>query len=142
MKHTNKIIIILIIIIIFIIGFNLYQRYSIIKKINDAKNIIIIDSPKPYQKVQIPIFIKGKARGSFFFEATFPIRIEDENGNLITSGYVITKENWMSEDFVTFETYFDFDKGDLKRGFIIFEKANPSALKENKFEIKIPVYFE
>lgn len=142
MKYTNKIIVILIIIIIFIIGFNLYQRYSIINKINDAKDIIIIDSPKPYQKVQIPIFVKGKARGNFFFEGTFPIRIEDENGNLITTGNIMTKENWMSEDFVSFETYFNFDKKDLKRGFIIFEKANPSGLKENKFEIKIPVYFE
>ena len=142
MKYTNKIILILIIIIVSIFVFNIYERYLTIKKINDAKDIIIIDSPKPYQKVQVPIIIKGKAKGSFFFEGTFPIRIEDENGNLIVSDYIMTKENWMTENFVSFETYFYFEKGNLRKGFIIFEKANPSGLLENKFEIKIPLYFE
>lgn len=142
MKYTNKIILILIIIIVSIFVFNIYERYLTIKKINDAKDIIIIDSPKPYQKVQVPIIIKGKAKGSFFFEGTFPIRIEDENGNLIVSDYIMTKENWMTENFVYFETYFYFEKGNLRKGFIIFEKANPSGLLENKFEIRIPLYFE
>jgi hypothetical protein len=132
----------LIIIIVSIFVFNIYERYLTIKKINDAKDIIIIDSPKPYQKVQVPIIIKGKAKGSFFFEGTFPIRIEDENGNLIVSDYIMTKENWMTENFVYFETYFYFEKGNLRKGFIIFEKANPSGLLENKFEIRIPLYFE
>lgn len=142
MKYTNKIILILIIIIVSIFVFNIYERYLTIKKINDAKDIIIIDSPKPYQKVQVTIIIKGKAKGSFFFEGTFPIRIEDENGNLIVSDYIMTKENWMTENFVSFETHFYFEKGNLRKGFIIFEKANPSGLLENKFEIRIPLYFE
>jgi hypothetical protein len=142
LKYTNKIILILIIIIVSIFVFNIYERYLTIKKINDAKDIIIIDSPKPYQKVQVTIIIKGKAKGSFFFEGTFPIRIEDENGNLIVSDYIMTKENWMTENFVSFETHFYFEKGNLRKGFIIFEKANPSGLLENKFEIRIPLYFE
>lgn len=142
MKYTNKIIFILLIIIVFIVGYNLYSRYSIIKKINDAKDLIVIDTPKPFQKVQNPIYIKGKAKGFFFFEATFPVRIEDENGNIVKEFYIMTKENWMSEDFVSFETNLYIDDLKIKRCFIIFEKANPSGLKENKFEIKIPVYFE
>lgn len=142
MKYTNRIIFILLIIIILIVGYNFYTRYSIIKKINDAKDLIVIETPKPYQKVQNPIYIKGKAKGNFFFEATFPVRIEDENGNIVKNSYIMTKENWMSEDFVSFETKLYIDELKIKRGFIIFEKANPSGLKENKFEIKIPVYFE
>lgn len=142
MKYTNKIIFILLIIIILIVGYNFYTRYSIIKRINDAKDLIVIETPKPYQKVQNPIYIKGKVKGNFFFEATFPVRIEDENGNIVKNSYIMTKENWMSEDFVSFETTINIDELKIKRGFIIFEKANPSGLKENKFLIKIPVYFE
>ncbi|HPC57229.1 MAG TPA: Gmad2 immunoglobulin-like domain-containing protein [Caldisericia bacterium] len=142
MKHTNIVIVILIIIIISILALNFYQRYSITKKINDAKDLIVIESPEPYEKVQNPIHIKGKARGNFFFEATFPIRIEDENGNILTTGYVETKEDWMTDNFVSFETYLNFSKNDVKNGFIVFEKANPSGLEENKFEVKIPVYFQ
>jgi len=142
LKHTNIIIVILIIIIISILALNFYQRYSINKKINDAKDLIVIESPEPYQKVQNPIHIKGKARGNFFFEGTFPFRIEDEYGKIISEGYLETKENWMTEDFVSFETYVYLYKENVKRGFIVFEKANPSDLPENKFEIWIPVYFD
>ena len=141
MKYTNKIIIILIIIIFFIITFNLYQRYLVIKKINDAKDIIIIESPKAYEKVKNLLFVKGKARGYFFFEANFPIRIEDENGNVILKDYVETSENWMTNDFVYFEKYLDIRNISIKKGFIIVEKANPSGDVEHKFEIKIPLYF-
>jgi len=142
LKHTNIVIVILIIIIISILALNFYQRYSITKKINEAKDLIVIESPEPYEKVQNPIHIKGKARGNFFFEAIFPIRIEDENGNVLTTGYVETKEDWMTDNFVSFETFFNFSKNDVKNGFIVFEKANPSGLEENKFEVKIPVYFQ
>lgn len=141
MRYTNKIIFILIILIILLFAFNFYQRYLTLKKIKDAENLIIIESPKPYEKVSNPLLIKGKARGYFFFEATFPIKIVDESGNILMSDFIETKEDWMTENFVSFEKYLNLDFGNIKRGFIIFEKANPSGLKENQFEISIPVYF-
>lgn len=141
MRYTKKIILILIILIILIFVFNFYQRYLTLKKIKDAKNLIIIESPKPYEKIESPLLIKGKARGQFFFEATFPIKIVDENGNVLQKDYIETIEEWMTENFVSFEKSIKLDFGNIKRGFIIFEKANPSDLKENQFEISIPVYF-
>lgn len=60
----------------------------------------------------------------------------------MTTGYVGTKENWMTDNFVSFETYLNFSKNDVKNGFIAFEKANPSDLEENRFEVKIPIYFQ
>lgn len=141
MKYTNKIIFILIILIILIFAFNFYQRYLTLKKIKDAENLIVIEYPKPYEKVENPLLIRGKARGYFFFEATFPIKIVDENGNVLKRDFIETKENWMTENFVSFEKYIKVDFGNVKRGFIILEKANPSGLKENQFELSIPVYF-
>lgn len=141
MKYTNKIIFILIILIILIFAFNFYQRYLTLKRIKDAENLIVIEYPKPYEKLENPLLIRGKARGYFFFEAAFPIKIVDENGNVLMEDYIETKENWMTENFVSFEKYINLNFGKIKRGFIIFEKANPSGLKENQFEISIPVYF-
>lgn len=142
MKYTNKIIFILIIIIILIFVFNFYQRSITLKKIKDAENLIVIEYPEPYGKVKSPVLIKGKARGYFFFEANFPIKIIDENGNVLVSDYIDTKENWMTENFVFFEKYINVNFGKTKRGFIVFERANPSGLKENEFLLYLPVYFE
>ncbi|MCX8094944.1 MAG: Gmad2 immunoglobulin-like domain-containing protein [Caldisericia bacterium] len=141
MKYTNKIILILIIIIILIFVLNFYQRYLTLKKIKDAENLIMVEKPKPYEKIQNPVLIKGKAKGYFFFEATFPIKIIDENGNVLLTDYIETKDNWMTENFVSFEKYININFGKTKRGFIVFERANPSGLKENQFELYIPVYF-
>lgn len=41
---------------------------------------VIVFSPQPNQVIESPLMVEGEAKGYWFFEASFPIRILDEQG--------------------------------------------------------------
>lgn len=49
----------------------------------EVKDLITISSPRPNQTISSPLNISGKARGTWFFEASFPIKLVGENGKTI-----------------------------------------------------------
>lgn len=109
--------------------------------LSENENIIRVETPRPNEKIVSPLFVKGEARGYWFFEASFPIKLVDENNNVLAIGIAQAKEDWMTENFVPFETKIEFSKPTAKKGFLILEKDNPSGLPENSKEIKIPINF-
>ncbi|MFC1629852.1 Gmad2 immunoglobulin-like domain-containing protein [Patescibacteria group bacterium] len=104
-------------------------------------DIIRTDTPRPNELVQSPLEIKGEARGYWFFEADFPIRLLDGNNNVIARGIGQAKGEWMTEDFVQFTTMLDFQAPATKKGTLILDRDNPSDLPENADELRIPVRF-
>ena len=70
---------------------------------------IAIDEPRPNARVTSPLWIRGEAVGNWFFEADFPVRLEDEEGNLISEGFAATEDDWMTEDFVSYSVKLEFD---------------------------------
>jgi hypothetical protein len=106
------------------------------------EDLIIVENPKAGEEISSPLFISGKARGFWFFEASFPIELVDENNNLISQSIVQAKGEWMTEDFVPFETLLNFSNPKTEKGFLIFRKDNPSGLKEHDDELKVPVVFK
>ena len=109
---------------------------------NDMSDLIIVDNPAPGQAVSSPLTITGKARGTWYFEADFPIKLFDANGNLIASHYGQAQGEWMTEDFVPFIAEIIFENPGTETGTIVLEKDNPSGLEENDAKIEIPVRFE
>ncbi|MFH1551467.1 MAG: Gmad2 immunoglobulin-like domain-containing protein, partial [bacterium] len=105
-------------------------------------DLIRVNNPRPNQIIQSPILIEGEARGYWFFEATFPIKLINENGEVIVQYYAQTKDDWMTEDFVSFEVELDFEIINTQKGTLILEKSNPSDLPENYDELRIPVILE
>jgi len=114
---------------------------ELIDKVNSKKDLITVNHPQPYSQVSSPLTVLGKARGYWFFEGDFPIRIEDEKGNLMAKGFASTNEDWMTEDFISFEGRLEFDSL-TESGFLVLERDNPSGLEENDDELKIPVKFK
>lgn len=53
----------------------------------EKDNFIRIASPRPNEVVASPLQVRGVARGSWFFEASFPIELRDANGNVLVSHY-------------------------------------------------------
>ncbi len=104
---------------------------------------IIVSSPEPDQKISSPLKVSGIAKGGWFFEAGFPVRLLDTEGNLLASASARAQGEWMTENFVPFEAELIFDsKGKSNdRGFLILERANPSNLPENSEQISVPVEF-
>lgn len=103
------------------------------------EDLIKIVSPQANEKVSSPILIKGEARGIWFFEASFPVKLYDENNNLIAQSHATAKSDWMTENFVPFEANLDFSVDQEQKGTLVLEKDNPSDLPEHSDEIRIPI---
>lgn len=105
-------------------------------------DLIKLTNPRPNQEVESPLFVKGEARGNWFFEASFPVKIFDDNNFLLGTATVQALSDWMTEDFVEFNATFPFAAPSTSKGRVVFEKDNPSGLPENADELVVPVYFE
>lgn len=103
---------------------------------------IIIESPRPNLTVSSPLKISGEAVGFWFFEASFPVKLVDDNGSILSTGIATAKGEWMTENFVGFESTLTFEKPTSQTGKLILQKDNPSGLAENDAELIVPVRFE
>lgn len=102
---------------------------------------IKVTKPTPNQVLENPLIIEGEATGTWFFEATFPVKLLDANGNIVATHFAQAQGEWMTEDFVPFKAQIEFKKPDTDTGILILEKDNPSGLPENAAKIEIPVRF-
>jgi hypothetical protein len=113
-----------------------------IGNILDKINLIKVTAPRPNQEVESPLIIEGEARGFWYFEASFPIKIFDGNGKLLGSTIAQAKSEWMTENFVPFSAELDFSFPATELGALVLEKDNPSGLPENSDDLRFPVYFQ
>lgn len=107
-------------------------------------DLIRLDTPLWNQVIKSPLTIKGVARGSWFFEASFPVILTNWDGLIIAQGIAKTKSNWMTSDFVPFEASLTFSvdkKAYSNKGTLILKKDNPSDLPKNDNTLEIPVIF-
>jgi len=107
---------------------------------NDYSDLIKIENLKNNQAIKSSFVLNGQARGSWYFEASFPVKVVDLQENIICETFAIAKDNWMTESFVPFEAILNFEIA--KNSFpaiLILKKDNPSGLSENDKEIRIPV---
>ncbi|MDO8619793.1 MAG: Gmad2 immunoglobulin-like domain-containing protein [bacterium] len=113
----------------------------------EKDDLIRIAEPRPNTVVTSPLTISGVARGSWFFEASFPIVVVDFDGAIIGEGYATTNDaEWMTTKFVPFSGTVTFDVAKIQggysnRGALILKKANPSDLSEHDDALEIPVRF-
>jgi hypothetical protein len=108
-------------------------------------DLIVVNFPKRDTPISSPITISGKARGYWFFEASFPISIVDWDGRIIGEGIATADGEWMTEDFVPFTATITYDLPEdtpYRRGAIILQKDNPSGLPENDNALEIPITFK
>lgn len=103
---------------------------------------IRVTTPRPGMAVTSPLRVTGEARGSWFFEASFPVRLLDADGREIALVPAQAQGEWMTENFVPFEAVLEFSPpASGTRGILVLEKDNPSALPENADELRIPLRF-
>lgn len=109
---------------------------------NDKSNLIRVSNPKPNQEITSPLVITGEARGTWYFEASFPIVLVDWDGLIIAEGHAEAQSNWMTQDFVPFQATLTFKAPTYKNyGALILRKDNPSGLPEHDNALEIPVLF-
>ena len=109
-----------------------------------SDNLIVIDTPKSYQKITSPVTVTGKARGNWFFEASFPITVVNWDGLIIGEGIATANGEWMTTEFVPFTAQISYSFATdtpYDRGAIILKKDNPSGLPEYDDAREIPIIF-
>lgn len=103
---------------------------------------ISVSSPAAGSLVKSPLVIRGKARGTWYFEGSFPVLLVAENGMPLVSGVATAEGEWMTEDFVPFAATLEFAvPAGVTKGSLILSRDNPSGLPEHDAKIMIPVKF-
>lgn len=115
----------------------------------EKMDLITLTTPRPNQRIQSPLVIKGQARGNWFFEASFPVFLVDWDGRIIAQGIATAKPaeggTWMTTEFVPFEAELEFAIGKdaySNRGSLILKKDNPSGLPKNDDVLEIPIVLD
>lgn len=109
---------------------------------SSKSDLIQVTSPQPNQLITNPLTITGKARGTWFFEASFPVALVDWDGKIIAQGVAQAQSDWMTSEFVPFTATLSFkaeEKAYSNKGALILKKDNPSGLPVNDDALEIPV---
>lgn len=109
----------------------------------EKRNLIEPISIRPGDAVSSPLTITGRARGTWYFEASFPVRLKDGSGKEIAVVPAQAQEEWMTTEFVPFRVTLTFaPQPSGSRGTLVFQKDNPSDLRELDDSLEFPVVFE
>ncbi len=103
---------------------------------------IIVVRPTEDSVVSSPLVVTGEAVGTWYFEASFPVRLLDGNGEELAVKPAQAQGEWMTNSLVPFSVSLDFEKPSTDTGILVLEKDNPSGLPEFDASIKIPVRFK
>lgn len=101
---------------------------------------IRVEMPQANTKIASPLVVRGTARGTWYFEASFPVKLLDEKGNVIAQVPAQAEGEWMTENFVPFEATLTFTATSGK-GTLVLERDNPSGLPQNDAQVRIPVWW-
>lgn len=98
-----------------------------------------LTKPSAKEIVKSPLTVEGEARGFWFFEASFPIRVLDANGKELGAGHAEALGDWMTTEFVPFRGVVEFKTPTTDGGTLVLEKDNPSGLPEHAAEVRYPI---
>jgi hypothetical protein len=109
-------------------------------------DLIVVTSPLPNAIISsTTITITGKARGNWFFEASFPIEVfGDPAEGLLGNGIAQAQSDWMTTDFVPFTATVKLHPTIQTPGetlHIILMNDNPSGDPAKQKRLDLPVQF-
>lgn len=110
--------------------------------VNASADLIQVELPYPGAVTGKEFTIIGKARGYWFFEASFPVELRTLDGNILGGGVATAQGDWMTEDFVNFTAEMQTPSAFIGPAILILRKDNPSGLPENDASISFPITVE
>ena len=102
---------------------------------------LTVTEPLADDVVTSPLAIAGEAMGPWYFEASFPIKLVDEDGGVLAESSSAADGEWTTEEMVPFTASLDFDAAGAEFGYLLFGQANPSGLPDGEEWVKLPVRF-
>lgn len=107
---------------------------------NQDKTLAVIEELKANSVISSPLVVKGEAPGAWYFEASFPVKLLDDKGNVIVTAPAYAQSDSLTTDFVPYKTLLEFTTT-ATSGYLVLTNDNPSGLIENELSVKIPVTF-
>jgi len=104
-----------------------------------SANDIVIASPDPGETVGSIVDVSGRARGYWYFEASFPLEIVNDAGVTVASGIATAQDEWMTEEFVPFTATLTLTVPYAGPATLILHKDNPSGDAIRDASISIPI---
>lgn len=110
---------------------------------NASTTDILIELPFPDAVVGKQFSVLGKARGYWFFEASFPVFLIGKDGNEIAQGIAVAQDEWMTTEFVPFRADLKVrDQHYIGLATLILKKDNPSGESERDASVSFPITVE
>lgn len=131
---------------------NMFERFgyapvddetkNALAQIDLKKDLITVSSPMINQKISSPTTVTGSARGTWYFEASFPVMLLNEERRMIANIPAQAQGEWMTEDFVPYTATLRFPpQRPGSKGYLLLRKDNPSGDPAKDAFIEIPVKF-
>lgn len=109
---------------------------------NASANDITVELPFPGAVTGKEFSVIGRARGMWFFEASFPIEVRDNNNALLAQGIATAGSDWMTEEFVPFRADLKVPSSYIGPATLILKKDNPSGMSEKDAFVSFPFTIE
>ena len=109
---------------------------------NASADNITVDTPFPGAVTGKDFSVIGKARGTWFFEASFPVELLDRNGKILTTGVAHAESDWMTENFVPFRADIHAPISYIGPATLVLKKDNPSGLPEHDASVSFAITVE
>ena len=110
---------------------------------NATPNDIVVTLPFPGAVTGKSFSVTGKARGYWFFEASFPVRVLDKDGAQIAVGLAAPVDGeWMTTEFVDFEAKLVVPETYMGPATLVLEKDNPSGEADKDASVSFPFTVE
>ena len=106
----------------------------------DLNDRIVNYLPQPGDLVTSPLSIEGEARGTWYFEASFPVRLVDASSKTLAQGPAQALGEWMTTEFVPYRGTLSFTLPTSATGTLILTRDDPSGMRVPE-ELRIPIRF-
>ncbi|MBI5004059.1 hypothetical protein HZC00_03120 [Candidatus Kaiserbacteria bacterium] len=100
---------------------------------------VSVAEPASGASVEATFSISGKAPGNWYFEASFPIQVRDQEGNVIGRSHANAQGDWMTTNLVSFTAAVNIEGNYKGPADLILLRDNPSGLPENDDSVTIPI---
>ncbi len=109
---------------------------------NASADMIQPELPFPGAVTGKTFRVTGKARGMWYFEASFPVKVLDKDGKILFEGPAQAQGEWMTEEFVPFAVEVTVPQSYIGPATLVLQNDNPSGLPENEASVSFPFTIE
>jgi len=110
--------------------------------LNASADNIVVTNPTPGSVTGKTFTVMGEARGGWYFEASFPIEVQDMSGTVIARGIGQAQGEWMTPDFVPFTAEITVPESFIGEAVLVLRNDNPSGDAVNARSVSFPFTIE